>query len=145
MWSRSRSERLMLNISRVGSSQLDYEGGFRDPSRAGAVRRRAGPWTDRPPIRLARKSFGPALAAKIRAHRRAGGGRGPRPIGRRLGMVVPCGPAQAHRQPAIGPLEAIAIVLIGLDAPLEPRDGLVSRRQSAQIIEGPVGVVPVLG
>jgi hypothetical protein len=59
------------------------------------------------------------------------------------GAVI-SGPTQADRQPSIGGCEAVAIVLITLDALLQAIEGLIPGGQSPEVVEGPVCAVLVL-
>ena len=135
-----------MAIPTVGRSPLDYGGGCGNPSRARpAGRQRVADGVCVPIIR-AGKTFGPAAIAAL-------GRFGPTPIpGRRLARLDgPTGrdlagrPPQPDRQPAVGRGEPVPVVLITLDAPLEPFDRLVPNGEATEVVECPIGVIAILG
>src|SRR5437763_15774618 len=72
----------------------------------------------------------------------SGRARGTSGIPDRGGRTRP--PAQAGRELLVRLAQAIAVLLIRLDTPLQPLDRLVPSRQATEVIDGPVGGIAVL-
>ena len=138
---RSRSSEADVS-SGVGRQSLDYGWGFRPQSRASLIDPAATvvvgsslhhPVVQTFPTRIVRQR---QLLAKPDAWL----SEVPTPAG----AVLRRSSAQTHAQLLVGCGQTFPIVLVGLDALLQPLDRPVPGRQSAQVVDRAIGVIPVL-